>query len=194
MTLAFVVSPPKYPYRFIHLFLRNYTFANMESDLANNVGESPRKRQRLSPSIESNTTSTPQHLSRNIPMIDPNKLVADSTGFQLEREAQVGILHFVSSTNSGFSGILKQRYVNSTHYVPWKHDIYHRSIKYQFTSFFQVHVFFSWASWILWDVLSIFFCHVDIIICGWSLAFDMLSHTDIVPSLSARCTIFFFFM
>ena len=115
MTLASVISRLKNTHIFNRLFYRFPTVANMASNLADNVLESPRKRQRLSPSIESiNTTTTTQQLTRNIPMMEPNKLVADSTGFQLERETQVGILHFVSSTNSGFSGILKQRYVHFT--------------------------------------------------------------------------------
>ena len=37
--------------------------------------------------------------------------VVSDSGFQPEREAQVGILHFVNSENIGFTGTLKQRYV-----------------------------------------------------------------------------------
>jgi tRNA pseudouridine13 synthase len=37
--------------------------------------------------------------------------VMSDTGFQPERETQVGILHFVNAENLGFTGTLKQRYV-----------------------------------------------------------------------------------
>ena len=39
-----------------------------------------------------------------------NQTVMSDTGFQPEREVQVGILHFVNSENIGFTGTLKQRY------------------------------------------------------------------------------------
>jgi tRNA pseudouridine13 synthase len=39
------------------------------------------------------------------------QLVISDNGFQPEREAQVGILHFVNLSNPGFSGTLKQRCV-----------------------------------------------------------------------------------
>lgn len=117
MTFASIISRLENTYIFRQILSQNPTVAKMASDLANNALESPRKRQRLSPSTDSGANIAPQPQSRNIPMMDANKLVADSTGFQLERESQVGILHFVSSTNSGFSGILKQRYVYISHNV-----------------------------------------------------------------------------
>ena len=80
------------------------------SELKMPVGEAatepPRKRQKLSPTPTSNT--------------DDNKAKMDSKASRLDvigetsdgREAEVGILHFVNASNPGFSGVLKQRYVN----------------------------------------------------------------------------------
>lgn len=87
------------------------------SELKNPVGEAaqepPRKRQKLSP------TPTPTS-NTNTVTTDDNKSKMDSKPTRLDtvgeisdgREAEVGILHFVNTSNPGFSGILKQRYVH----------------------------------------------------------------------------------
>jgi hypothetical protein len=78
------------------------------------VTEPPRKRQRLSPppSTSTSATTTPEAGSKVVKMDDTIKQsVMSDTGFQPEREVQVGILHFVNSENPGFTGTLKQRYV-----------------------------------------------------------------------------------
>lgn len=38
-------------------------------------------------------------------------VVSEIGGFQPEREVEVGITEFVNTTNTGFSGVLKQRHV-----------------------------------------------------------------------------------
>lgn len=43
--------------------------------------------------------------------------VVSDTGFQPDREAQVGILKFVNEKNAGFTGTLKQRYVLGVIYL-----------------------------------------------------------------------------
>jgi hypothetical protein len=84
------------------------------------VFESPRKRQKLSPPPPGTATSLPQQdiSMQNSGMTGPEPTHSTSkmrpeNGFQLEREAQVGITHFVSMSKGGFEGILKQRYVDS---------------------------------------------------------------------------------
>lgn len=72
------------------------------------VSEPPPKRQKMSPSSTINTTQP----DKDVKMDDrKTQLVVLDSGFQYEREAQVGILHFVNLSNPGFSGTLKQRYV-----------------------------------------------------------------------------------
>lgn len=73
----------------------------------------PRKRQRiLSPSLTNSTTSTQMSLEGTAAKsCGHNRTVMSDTGFQPDREAQVGIIHFVNSANVGFTGTLKQRYV-----------------------------------------------------------------------------------
>src|SRR5271163_3815462 len=79
--------------------------------------EPPRKRQKLSP--PPSTSRTPatktQQSGKQVATIETQmtqtRVVVSDNGFQPEREAQVGILHFVNGTNPGFSGTLKQRYV-----------------------------------------------------------------------------------
>jgi tRNA pseudouridine13 synthase len=76
------------------------------------VAETPRKRQRLSPSQYStpgNATAASEQIAKMDDLI--KQTVMSDTGFQPEREAQVGILYFVNSENLGFTGTLKQRYV-----------------------------------------------------------------------------------
>jgi hypothetical protein len=77
------------------------------------VVEPPRKRPRLSPQPSSSNTTTTQHTANQGATMDGTikQTVMSDNGFQPEREAQVGILHFVNASNPGFSGILKQRYV-----------------------------------------------------------------------------------
>jgi tRNA pseudouridine13 synthase len=75
----------------------------------------PRKRQKISsPPSTRNFTTTPQLPDKGVAEKASNhtQTVMSETGFQPEREAEVGILHFVNSTNVGFTGILKQRYVS----------------------------------------------------------------------------------
>ena len=88
----------------------------MTSSDSQDVGvEPPRKRQRLSPplppSTSSNTTTIPKEEKMEQMDDTVKQTVMSDTGFQPEREAQVGILHFVNSENLGFTGTLKQRYV-----------------------------------------------------------------------------------
>ena len=85
--------------------------------------ERPRKRQRLQSSQPQSQSSTTT-LNQDGEMADPilpkafddlasavtQKVTSDSA-FQPEREAQVGILHFVNAGSLGFTGTLKQRYV-----------------------------------------------------------------------------------
>ena len=77
--------------------------------------EPPRKRQRLSPPPPPpSTTSTTQQPAKNVDKMEDQrtKLIVSDNGFQPERETEVGILHFVNTSNPGFSGTLKQRYVS----------------------------------------------------------------------------------
>lgn len=72
------------------------------------VSGPPPKRQKMSPSSTINTTQP----DKDVKMDDrKTQLVVSDNGFQFEREAQAGILHFVNLSNPGFSGTLKQRYV-----------------------------------------------------------------------------------
>ena len=81
--------------------------------------EPPRKRQRTYPATSpSKTTSNqtyemdsltnPESLGGSKPNV--MQIVVSDSGFQPEREAQVGILHFVNADSLGFTGTLKQRY------------------------------------------------------------------------------------
>ena len=85
----------------------------MASSDLQDVAEPPRKRQRLSPLPSTTTTiATTQEAKSKVAKMDStiNQIVISDTGFQPEREVQVGILHFVNSENIGFTGTLKQRY------------------------------------------------------------------------------------
>jgi uncharacterized membrane-anchored protein len=94
--------------------------------------EPPRKRQKLSSTQSQPLNTTPSQLTAPLDLdllakmeaaatqpaqasqASQAKLPVPSDGtFQPEKEAQVGILHFVSvsTKNPGFSGVLKQRYV-----------------------------------------------------------------------------------
>lgn len=111
----------------------------------------PRKRQRLSPptppSTSSNTTTTSKQVAKINDTI--KQTVMSDTGFQPEREAQVGILHFVNSENLGFTGTLKQRYV----------DVFFSSVFFfgdeiMFRLFkFLICISFGWH-WEAWTCLS----------------------------------------
>jgi len=46
-----------------------------------------------------------------------NQTVLSETGFQPDREAEVGITEHVNTENRGFSGVFKQRYVSN--YILW---------------------------------------------------------------------------
>lgn len=87
--------------------------ATMEG-ITSEAQEPARKRQKLSPPAHTNIS----HASPNTNSNTGNSLKMEATEpakgnetRQLDREAQVGILHFVSPASSGFSGILKQRFV-----------------------------------------------------------------------------------
>lgn len=82
----------------------------------------PSKRQKLSTSTSTSSTPPPStsqpsqssHPTRDVKMDDrPTEfqVAVTENGFNHEREAQVGIVHFVNETNQGFNGTLKQRYV-----------------------------------------------------------------------------------
>ena len=83
----------------------------------NEGAEPPTKKQKITTETPStiNTTEsdTATRPSKGVKMDDrETNLVVVHNGFQPEREAQVGILHFVNTSNPGFSGTLKQRYVS----------------------------------------------------------------------------------
>jgi hypothetical protein len=89
--------------------------------------EPPRKRARLSPSTNSPSTNTIQQPPKDVMIMEPYTVqtVMSDSGFQPEREFQVGILHFVNSSNPGFTGTLKQRYGISSSLLIFRfHDIY----------------------------------------------------------------------
>lgn len=80
--------------------------------------EPPRKRQKLSPTPNPNTTiTTTTTTDDNKPTMDHRPSKLDVVGETSDgKEAEVGILHFVNASNPGFSGVLKQRYVNAAFY------------------------------------------------------------------------------
>jgi len=71
--------------------------------------EPPPKRQKLS--------SPPPTISTATNMDRTNQTVLSETGFQPDREAEVGITEYVNTENRGFSGVFKQRYVSN--YILW---------------------------------------------------------------------------
>jgi tRNA pseudouridine13 synthase len=81
--------------------------------------ESPAKRQRLSsptlstPSSSVATTQSIPPVGKSVAGMDEPqvKMSFTETGFEPEREKQCAIIHFVNSSNPGFTGVLKQRYV-----------------------------------------------------------------------------------
>jgi hypothetical protein len=88
--------------------------------------ESPRKRQKLSPPPPSTTPGNPTATTQPSPpvakpaaaMDEPFvPMVMSGTGFQPDREKQCAIVHFVNTSNPGFTGILKQRYVSHTAFL-----------------------------------------------------------------------------
>ncbi|KAL3427084.1 tRNA pseudouridine synthase d [Phlyctema vagabunda] len=101
-----------------------------EREGAEDAAAPPAKRVKLSETQQSinptlTSTSTPNFAATHSNNINNNTSsdtanMVDKTpqpggansGFQPEREAEVGILHFVNSTNPGFSGVLKQRYTD----------------------------------------------------------------------------------
>ena len=85
----------------------------MASSESLNDVEPPRKRQRLSPTTQHPPSSTNATLPEAAKMEDHTikQIVISDSGFQPDREAQAGILHFVNEQSLGFTGTLKQRYV-----------------------------------------------------------------------------------
>ncbi|RDW70150.1 hypothetical protein BP5796_08547 [Coleophoma crateriformis] len=84
---------------------------------SNDLDERPSKRIKASPTqlpSSSSTDCNTANITSGLAKMDPEnpKPNDKSGGFQPEREAEVGILCFVNSTNPGFSGILKQRYTD----------------------------------------------------------------------------------
>lgn len=76
----------------------------------------PSKRQKiqpLQPEYEKPTyQQNPQQLvasTQQTEQLSDRRTIMSSTGFQPEREIEVGILHVVNSANKGFTGVLKQR-------------------------------------------------------------------------------------
>jgi hypothetical protein len=83
----------------------------------NEGAEPPTKKQKITIETPSTIKTTKSDAAtqplKGIKMDDrKTHLVIIDNGFQPEREAQVGILHFVNTSNPGFSGTLKQRYVS----------------------------------------------------------------------------------
>jgi hypothetical protein len=80
-------------------------------DFDNGVAGPPTKRLKIS--IETPSTITTTQPVKPAKMDDrKTRLVIVDSGFQPERESQVGILCFVNDANPGFSGTLKQRCVS----------------------------------------------------------------------------------
>ena len=80
-------------------------------DVDNGVTGPPTKRLKIS--IETPSTITTTQPVKPAKMDDrKTHLAIVDSGFQPERESQVGILCFVNDANPGFSGTLKQRYVS----------------------------------------------------------------------------------
>ncbi|KAG0648526.1 tRNA pseudouridine(13) synthase [Hyphodiscus hymeniophilus] len=91
--------------------------------------EPPRKRQRTRPPTSASSINPEEHANMKPSNVQQwlsdvekpenpeapaiQQKVTSDTGFQPEREAEVGILHFVNEKKLGFTGTLKQRYVNS---------------------------------------------------------------------------------
>jgi hypothetical protein len=89
------------------------SYLKMASSESLNDVEPPRKRQRLSPTTQHPPSSTNATLPQAAKMEDHTikETVMSDSGFQPDREAQAGILHFVNKQSLGFTGTLKQRYV-----------------------------------------------------------------------------------
>jgi len=83
----------------------------------------PTKRQKLQqvqqqeqPAHLSESGEVPQILEQpsqteTVQQLPKRRTIMSSTGFQPEREVEVGILHVVNSANKGFTGVLKHRCV-----------------------------------------------------------------------------------
>ncbi|RDL32109.1 uncharacterized protein BP5553_09511 [Venustampulla echinocandica] len=86
------------------------------ADATKSQPEHPSKRQKISNTQRSSLSNTVEHQAmekakmadviNNFGVIDGNRTTSDS------READVGILHFVNTSNPGFSGTLKMRYTD----------------------------------------------------------------------------------
>ena len=74
--------------------------------------EPPHKRQKLAPSPHPPSIDTIITQDKPAAKMDnraTKMIAATDTGFQPEREFEVGVMHFVNASNPGFSGTLKQR-------------------------------------------------------------------------------------
>ena len=78
---------------------------------AGNVVEPARKRQKLSPYSSQPTSDTTHDTALSKTMA--HNMPSDDSAFkaQLEKEVDSGILFFVNPSDTGFTGVLKQRYV-----------------------------------------------------------------------------------
>ena len=66
----------------------------------------PSKRQKLQVQQPEQPAQT-----ESLQQLPKKRTTMSSTGFQPEREVEVGILHVVNSVNKGFTGVLKHRCV-----------------------------------------------------------------------------------
>lgn len=87
----------------------------MASSISPSADEHPPKRQKLSSSHNPSTstpyiTTHPTALGAAAKSSTRTQIVMSESGFQPDREEQVGISHFVNTSNVGFTGVLKQRY------------------------------------------------------------------------------------
>ena len=84
----------------------------MASFISEELNEPAHKRQKLSPTppiTHTTNLSAAEDCSLEEAMLKALKMSNEDLKSQLEREAEVGILRFVTLNNLGFSGILKQR-------------------------------------------------------------------------------------
>lgn len=93
------------------------TIPEMASSISPSADEPPAKRQKISPppSPSTSTSYNPTHLTAPEASANSRKLtraVMSESGFQPERELQVGITQFVNTENLGFEGVFKHRYAH----------------------------------------------------------------------------------
>jgi tRNA pseudouridine13 synthase len=87
------------------------------------IHTSPRKKLKMHvephhqlPNVSSSTSTAPSADISGMANLDP-RAQPSSDGLQFSKEAEVGILEFISPDLPGFSGILKQRYASDSHLV-----------------------------------------------------------------------------